>query len=104
MHRPEAFTRRQKLKTAAAWLVVGVLGAQSSLAFAQTASPPATAAPPAAAEPSSSHVFNYGQDHPSCLAWTDDCRTCSAAGCSNIGTACQPGPIRCTKEKDTDKK
>jgi len=46
----------------------------------------------------------YGNRDATCVAWTDDCRTCQRAGadltCSNIGIACQPGKIRCTARQD----
>jgi hypothetical protein len=43
----------------------------------------------------------YGNRDSSCLVWTDGCRNCdrtdNGPSCSNIGIACQPGPIQCTK-------
>ena len=46
----------------------------------------------------------YGNRDKTCVAWTDDCRTCQRTGddvtCSNIGIACQPGAIRCTARQD----
>lgn len=41
-------------------------------------------------------IHGYGDRNPACVAWTDGCRACTQAGCSNIGIACQPGEIRCT--------
>jgi hypothetical protein len=42
-------------------------------------------------------VFNYGRLDKACAEWTDGCRVCSQAGCSNIGIACQPKEeISCT--------
>jgi hypothetical protein len=38
---------------------------------------------------------------PQCLRWSDNCVSCTRASiedtpaCSNIGPACQPGPIQC---------
>jgi hypothetical protein len=41
------------------------------------------------------HVSNYGRLNPSCQQWSDGCRTCTQAGCSNIGLACQPQEVKC---------
>jgi hypothetical protein len=45
------------------------------------------------------NIHTYGDSNPSCRVWTDGCRRCERAGdapsCSNIGIACQPGPVRC---------
>ena len=41
-------------------------------------------------------IHGYADRDPTCIAWTDGCRACTQAGCSNIGIACQPGEIRCT--------
>ena len=48
-------------------------------------------------------VHSYGRDAKDCLAWTDTCVSCARqqAGadyhCSNIGIACQPKAIECTR-------
>jgi hypothetical protein len=57
------------------------------------------AAPPA--EPS---LLGYGDANKSCAEWTDGCRTCtrSASGdpmCPNIGPACQPKPVSCSRQQ-----
>ncbi len=48
---------------------------------------------------SSDNIHAYGDKNPSCAVWTDGCRRCDRASgtpnCSNIGIACQPGPVRC---------
>jgi hypothetical protein len=48
---------------------------------------------------SSDNIHSYGDRNASCQVWTDGCRRCDRAGgtpnCSNIGIACQPGPVRC---------
>jgi hypothetical protein len=98
-------TRGRRARLLPAWLLAGILAAQP--AFAADLSvplPPEKDAPREAIQPASPHIFNYGNDHPSCQSWTDDCRTCTAAGCSNVGIACQPGPIRCSKETSPDRK
>jgi hypothetical protein len=45
------------------------------------------------------NIHAYGDKNPSCQVWTDGCRRCDrgdgAPNCSNIGIACQPGPVRC---------
>ena len=45
------------------------------------------------------NIHAYGDENPACLVWTDGCRRCDrvngASNCSNIGIACQPGPVRC---------
>jgi hypothetical protein len=48
------------------------------------------------------HLHSYGELDKSCLQWTDGCRRCSRSEggtpvCSNIGTACQPGELKCTE-------
>jgi hypothetical protein len=49
----------------------------------------------------------YGNQDSSCLVWTDGCRNCdrtdNGPSCSNIGIACQPGPIQCTRRKEGGK-
>jgi hypothetical protein len=49
-------------------------------------------------------IQGYGNQDLSCLVWTDGCRNCdrtdSGSSCSNIGIACQPGPIKCTTRKE----
>jgi hypothetical protein len=48
---------------------------------------------------SSDNIHTYGDRNASCQVWTDGCRRCDRGGgapsCSNIGIACQPGPVRC---------
>jgi hypothetical protein len=48
------------------------------------------------------NIHAYGDKNPSCAVWTDGCRRCDrgagAPNCSNIGIACQPGPVRCETE------
>jgi hypothetical protein len=52
--------------------------------------------------PVSENIHAYGDSNPTCQVWTDGCRRCDRAGgapnCSNIGIACQPGPVRCAAE------
>jgi hypothetical protein len=48
---------------------------------------------------SSDNIHTYGDKNASCQVWTDGCRRCDRGSgtpsCSNIGIACQPGPVRC---------
>jgi len=62
--------------------------------------------PPAAVNDPSLHA--YGDAEKTCLAWTDSCRNCTRAAsgdvvCSNIGIACQPQPIACTRREEPPK-
>ncbi len=50
----------------------------------------------------------YGDKNKSCQEWTDGCRTCQRSDasepiCSNIGIACQPKPITCTRRAEPPK-
>ena len=50
----------------------------------------------------------YGDTDKTCQEWTDSCRTCqrpdaSEPTCSNIGIACQPGPITCARRAEPPK-
>ena len=59
-----------------------------------------------AAEEASLH--GYGDSDKTCQEWTDGCRACvrSDAGeplCPNIGIACQPKAITCTKRVEEKK-
>ena len=44
---------------------------------------------------------------PSCIEWTNLCRICTLVdgtpACSNIGIACQPQPLRCTRYREESK-
>jgi hypothetical protein len=46
----------------------------------------------------------YGEDHPSCLEWTDGCLVCArqedgVAACSMVGAACLPAAVSCLQSK-----
>ena len=50
-------------------------------------------------------MLGYGDRDKSCADWTDACMTCTRASngdplCSNIGIACQPKAISCTKRTE----
>jgi hypothetical protein len=73
-------------------------------AHAQTATP--TPTPPAPADDPSIH--GYGDRDKTCMAWTDQCRSCErgdndAIFCSNIGIACQPAAITCSRRSEPAK-
>jgi hypothetical protein len=63
---------------------------------------PATAATPAGVS-----LQGYGNAEKTCLEWNDGCSTCrrgdAAVSCSNIGIACQPSPVVCTRRTDPPK-
>lgn len=46
------------------------------------------------------HVYNYSKFDRTCLHWTDRCRICTRAGCSNIGIACQPAEVKCLQHEE----
>ena len=53
-------------------------------------------------------VQGFGAADKTCVAWTDQCRTCrreadDAVNCSNIGIACQPAEIICTARREPAK-
>ena len=56
------------------------------------------------------HLHNYGSVDPTCIRWTDQCRTCNRGsgegkfGCSNIGIACQPKEVECLERSRTDER
>ena len=86
------------MRSLPAILALIVLGASGAHVRAQS-SPP-TPAPPAA----EAAIHGYGDRDKTCLAWTDQCRSCTRAEgdevhCSNIGIACQPAEIACTARK-----
>lgn len=67
----------------------------SSIALAQPA--------PTAPEPG-----DFSPPEPTCIEWTNLCRLCKLSDsgtpvCSNIGIACQPEALRCTRYKAEDK-
>lgn len=74
--------------------------------LAQAADPTPAPTPPAAADDPSIH--GYGDRDKTCIAWTDQCRSCErgendAIFCSNIGIACQPAAITCSRRSEPAK-
>ena len=89
-------------------IIPAVLWLSAAAALAQTAepaAPPQAPAPAPAAEPS---IHGYGDRDKTCLAWTDACSSCErgdgdAVHCSNIGIACQPAAITCSRRSEPAK-
>jgi hypothetical protein len=76
-------------------------------ALAQTPEPVPPEPPPQtpAAEPS---IHGYGDRDKTCMAWTDTCRSCErgdgdSVHCSNVGIACQPAAITCSRRSEPPK-
>jgi hypothetical protein len=82
------------------------LSAALSVATAAIAQPRAPAPANSPAAPPT--LQGFGDRDKTCLAWTDDCRSCrreadNTVNCSNIGIACQPAEIRCTAKQEPAK-
>jgi hypothetical protein len=82
------------------------VSAAAGLAQPQGPAPAPSPAPPAASTEASIH--GYGDRDKTCVAWTDTCRHCErgdgdAIFCSNIGIACQPAEITCTRRSEPAK-
>jgi hypothetical protein len=79
----------------------------STLAAAQKAPQAPDAAP---AGENQKHLHNYGSIDPTCIRWTDQCRTCNRStdegepGCSNIGIACQPKEVECLERRRAEER
>ena len=83
--------------------LAGLVCATLSIGSAASAQPSAPA--PATTAPT---VQGFGAADKTCVAWTDQCRTCrreadDAVNCSNIGIACQPAEIICTARREPAK-
>ena len=83
-----------------------VLPAMITLALTSAASAQAPSQTTTAQEAAS--MRGYGDNEKSCQEWTDACVTCqrSDAGepvCSNIGIACEPKAISCTRRMEEKK-
>jgi hypothetical protein len=84
-------------KSFAALALLHALGARAAdLPVTQRPVPPSNAP---AGTPLS--FQSLGEKDPTCLAWTDGCRSCqrdtdNTVNCSNVGIACQPAAVRCT--------
>ena len=75
---------------------------------AQMPEPPPPPVPAPLPQPNDASLHGYGDRDKTCLAWTDTCRDCQrgandAVVCSNIGIACQPAAITCTRRSDPAK-
>jgi hypothetical protein len=83
-----------------------ILAATAALVLCSAAAAQTPPQPSAAQEEASLHGF--GDADKTCQEWTDGCRTCTRpesgeAGCSNIGIACQPNAISCTRRAEEKK-
>ena len=90
------------MKLALAFLIFG--GLTQASAQESPAKPEATAP----AVPSEVSTHGYGDTEKTCLEWNDGCRTCrrpdqGEVTCSNIGIACQPTAVTCTRRVDPPK-
>ena len=70
----------------------------------QTADPAPTPSPPAA----EASIHGYGDRDKTCMVWTDTCRSCErgdgdSVHCSNVGIACQPAAITCSRRSEPPK-
>jgi hypothetical protein len=57
---------------------------------------------PSATAPGAGHGNGFAPPEVACMEWTDGCRTCQRpatgeAVCSNVGIACVPQAMRCTR-------
>ena len=93
----------KKVLTAAALLLCLLLAASQD---SSTRDAVAAELPIPSVEDISMH--GYGDTDKTCHEWTDSCRTCqrtdaSEPVCSNIGIACQPKPLTCTRRTEPPK-
>jgi hypothetical protein len=70
----------------------------------ESAQPPASQQAPAA----EASIHGYGDRDKTCAAWTDTCRSCERGDgdtvhCSNVGIACQPAAITCSRRNEPPK-
>ncbi len=88
-------------------IAVAVLLAAASV-HAQTAAPTPAPTPTQPAPANDPSIHSYGDRDRTCMAWTDECRSCErgdndAIFCSNIGIACQPATITCSRRSEPGK-
>jgi hypothetical protein len=77
-------------------LVVGVVGlVMSCLAVGSVLAAELTKQPNNRSTRTPAEKSIFVAPDATCLVWTDGCRNCTKEACSNIGTACQPGEVRC---------
>jgi len=81
----------------------GIVLAVAAFALGASAQTP----PPTPAQEEAS-LHGFGDADKTCQEWTDGCRTCmrpesGEAVCSNIGIACQPKAINCTRRVEEKK-
>ena len=86
--------------------IATALALAALLLVGASAQQPQPAPPDAASEEAS--MLGYGDCEKTCAEWSDGCMTCSRAEngdpvCPNIGIACQPKAIACTKKSEPAK-
>ena len=90
-------------------IIAAMLSFSVAAVVAQTPDPgPAPAPAPPAPTSTEASIHGYGDRDKTCVAWTDTCRHCErgdddAIFCSNIGIACQPAAITCTRRSEPAK-
>jgi hypothetical protein len=89
-------------------IIAVVLSLSGDAGLAQTPDPAPAPAPAPPATSTEASIHGYGDRDKTCLAWTDKCRHCErgnddAIVCSNIGIACQPAEIICTRRNEPAK-
>ena len=88
------------------FIIPVVLALAMTAALAQTPEP--TSPPQQQAPAAEAAIHAFGDRDKTCLAWTDKCRSCERGDddtihCSNIGIACQPAEISCSRRKEPAK-
>src|SRR5215471_12153411 len=90
-------------------IIAAALSLSVAAGLAQTQDPaPAPAPSPPAPTSTEASIHGYGDRDKTCVSWTDTCRHCGrgdddAIFCSNIGIACQPAEITCTRRSEPKK-
>jgi hypothetical protein len=86
-------------------IAAAIVLAVAAFALGASAQTPSPTSPPTPEEVS---LHAYGDREKTCQEWTDGCRTCVRSGtgdptCPNIGIACQPKVISCSKRAEEKK-
>jgi hypothetical protein len=90
-------------------IIAAVLSLSTAPGLAQSQDPGAAPAPSPPAQPGTeASIHGYGDRDKTCVSWTDTCRHCErgdddAIFCSNIGIACLPAAITCTRRSEPAK-
>jgi hypothetical protein len=89
-------------------IIAVALSSSAAAALAQAQDPAPAPAPSSPSTNTEASIHAYGDRDKTCVAWTDTCRHCErgdndAIVCSNIGIACQPAEIKCTRRSEPAK-